>query len=390
MVARTPPKLRKTLAALNPVLIRETLNKVDQCMARLQELQYTVTGGNKVVSGANLSPRSTRGYLRTSLRCKQESLRIKNSSTRKSPVGKFPSTPNTGEWRRMSLPAMLVGETIGEILHASQFAKELVSAVNCQTPSKEDPKTPIPQRPSKKTDLENTQLRTRRKKEKQTKLHNDGSPSLQKARSRITFKVSPPKVRDFDRENNKYLSLANRVSPRNRPWAKKAVLFPNPLFMSTHASSSSSQPQPQQQQQFCKTRSPIISSNRGTTTTTTHKFLVKSPPSNSKVKIKSTTRTSNVSISPHKFLIKSPGSNSKVKLKSTNVSISPTRLASLSKNSPKRSTASKFRRSFSPSRLATRLVSPLRSKKTAQKSDGIVSGLKQRPASTVQFPARRI
>ncbi|KAI5398518.1 hypothetical protein KIW84_064052 [Lathyrus oleraceus] len=290
----------------------------------------------------------------------------------------------------MSLPAMLVGETIGEILHASQFAKELVSAVNCQTPSKEDPKTPIPQRPSKKTDLENTQLRTRRKKEKQTKLHNDGSPSLQKARSRITFKVSPPKVRDFDRENNKYLSLANRVSPRNRPWAKKAVLFPNPLFMSTHASSSSSQPQPQQQQQFCKTRSPIISSNRGTTTTTTHKFLVKSPPSNSKVKIKSTTRTSNVSISPHKFLIKSPGSNSKVKLKSTNVSISPTRLASLSKNSPKRSTASKFRRSFSPSRLATRLVSPLRSKKTAQKSDGIVSGLKQRPASTVQFPARRI
>ncbi|XP_050875526.1 probable microtubule-binding protein TANGLED [Lathyrus oleraceus] len=151
MVARTPPKLRKTLAALNPVLSRETLNKVDQCMARLQELQYTVTGGNKVVSGANLSPRSTRGYLRTSLRCKQESLRIKNSSTRKSPVGKFPSTPNTGEWRRMSLPAMLVGETIGEILHASQFSKELVSAVNCQTPSKEDPKTPIPQRPSKKT-----------------------------------------------------------------------------------------------------------------------------------------------------------------------------------------------------------------------------------------------
>lgn len=44
-------------------------------MARLQELQYTVTGGTKVVSGVTLSPRSTRGYLRTSLRCKQESLR---------------------------------------------------------------------------------------------------------------------------------------------------------------------------------------------------------------------------------------------------------------------------------------------------------------------------
>lgn len=44
-------------------------------MARLQELQYTVAGGAKVISGVSLSPRSTRGYLRTSLRCKQESLR---------------------------------------------------------------------------------------------------------------------------------------------------------------------------------------------------------------------------------------------------------------------------------------------------------------------------
>lgn len=260
----------------------------------------------------------------------------------------------TGEWRRMSLPAMLVGETLGEILQASQFAREIVSAVGDKTPSKDDPKTPMSQRPSKKINLENTQLKSRRKKEKQTKLHNDGSPSLQRARSRITFKVSPPKVKEFDRESNKYLSSANRVSPRNRPWAKKTVLFPNPLFKSTQCSSSQSQ-----QQQFCKTRSPIISRNRGPTTP--HKFLIKSPPSNSKVKIKST----------------------------TTVSISPTRLASLSKNSPKRSTAAKFRRSFSPSRLATRLVSPLRSKKTAQKSDGIVSGLKQRPVSTVQFPSSR-
>ena len=49
--------------------------KVDKCMARLQELQYTVAGGKKVISGVSLSPRSTRGYMRTSLRCKQESLR---------------------------------------------------------------------------------------------------------------------------------------------------------------------------------------------------------------------------------------------------------------------------------------------------------------------------
>lgn len=75
----------------------------------------------------------------------------------------------TGEWRRMSLPPMLVGETLGEILHASQFAREIVSAVGNKTPSKEDPKTPLSQRPSKKINLENTQLKSRRKKEKQTK-----------------------------------------------------------------------------------------------------------------------------------------------------------------------------------------------------------------------------
>ncbi|XP_027367760.1 probable microtubule-binding protein TANGLED [Abrus precatorius] len=348
MVARTPPKQKRVLATLNPVLIKETLNKVDQCVARLQELQYTVTGGTKVVSGVSLSPRSTRGYLRTSLRCKQESARIKNGAPRRSPVGKFPA--NTGEWRRMSLPAMLVGETVREILQASQFAREIVSAVDKKTVS-EDPKTPMSQRTNQQVNLENTQLKARRKKEKQTKHQNDGSPSLQRARSKINFKVSPPKVREFDKENNRY--LANRVSPRNRPWARKAVLFPNPLFLSTQSSQS--------QQQFCKTRSPIISRNRGT---------------------------------PHKFLIKSPTSTSKfqVQIKS---SISPTRPASLSRSSPKRSVsaASKFRRSFSPSRIASRLVSlsPLKTKKTVQKNDGfVVSGLKQRPPSTLQFPVRRI
>lgn len=56
-------------------MVAFSFEKVDKCMARLQELQYTVAGGNKVISGVSLSPRSTRGYLRTSLRCKQESLR---------------------------------------------------------------------------------------------------------------------------------------------------------------------------------------------------------------------------------------------------------------------------------------------------------------------------
>ena len=45
--------------------------QVDRCVVRLQELQYTVAGGAKVVSDVSLSPRSTRRYLRTSLLCKQ-------------------------------------------------------------------------------------------------------------------------------------------------------------------------------------------------------------------------------------------------------------------------------------------------------------------------------
>ncbi|TYI16316.1 hypothetical protein ES332_A08G246300v1 [Gossypium tomentosum] len=204
MVARTPPKQRKFV--------------VEKCMARLQELQLTVAGGSKVISGVSLSPRSTRGYMRTSLRCKQESLRIKNFTPRKSPVGKYPATAG----------AMLVGETVGEILQANQFARQTLAANKLQL------------------------IRTE-----------SDSPSLQRARSRINFKVSS----------------------RNRPWAKKTVLFPNPLF--------SSAPTSQQQK------------NRQTP----HKFLIKSPPSASKFQ---------------------------VKIKSLPVvSLSPTRSTNTSKKSPK-------------------------------------------------------
>ncbi|KAJ6928806.1 hypothetical protein NC652_012830 [Populus alba x Populus x berolinensis] len=349
MVARTPPKQRKMVVPLDPVLIRETLKKVDRCMARLQELQYTVAGGNKVIAGVSLSPRSTRGYLRTSLRCKQESLRIKGGVPMKSPVGKLPAT-SIGEWRRMSLPAMLVGETMGEILQASQFAREIVAAVCCKTKklTLEDPKTPLTQqRKQRPHHPEDTELKSKRKKEKQTKLQSIrselGSPTLQRARSRINFKVSPPKKREMDKENARY--LANRVSPRNRPWVKKTVLFPNPLFLSTDST---------QQQKFCKTRSPVIARNKKQTTP--HKFLIKSPPSGSKFQVK----------------IKNPPV----------LSLSPTRPTNLSKKSPKSSTASKFRRSFSPSRLAHKLMSPLKGRKIVQKSDVLMSGLKQRPIAT--------
>jgi hypothetical protein len=252
----------------------------------------------------------------------------------------------------MSLPAMLVGETVGEILQASQFAKQIAAAVVHKTKkiTLDDPKTPLSQRRNHKPQPENTELKARRKREKQTKLQlirsESDSPSLQRARSRINFKVSPPKFREIEKENNRH--FANRVSPKNRPWAKKTVLFPNPLFLSTASSST-------QQQKFCKTRSPIIGRNKQLQT-------------------------------PHKFLIKSPSSASskfQVKIKSPPVvSLSPTRPTGLNKKSPKMSTASKLRRSFSPSRLATRLVSPLRSRKGLQKSDGVMSGLKQRPLST--------
>lgn len=252
----------------------------------------------------------------------------------------------------MSLPAMLVGETVGEILKASQFAKEIAAAVVNKTKktSLDDPKTPISQRRNQKPQPENTELKARRKREKQTKLQlirsECESPSLQRARSRINFKVSPLKIREVEKENNRH--IANRVSPKNRPWAKKTVLFPNPLFLSTASSA--------QQQKFCKTRSPIIGRNKQLQTP--HKFLIKSPPSaSSKFQVK----------------IKSPPV----------VSLSPTRPTGLNKKSPKMSTASKLRRSFSPSRLASRLVSPLKSRKGVQKSDGLImSGLKQRPLST--------
>nr|KJB26443.1 hypothetical protein B456_004G241800 [Gossypium raimondii] len=302
MVARTPPKQRKfVVAPLNPVLLRETVKKVEKCMARLQELQLTVAGGSKVISGVSLSPRSTRGYMRTSLRCKQESLRMKNSTPRKSPVGKFPATAG-GEWRRMSLPAMLVGETVGEILQANQFARQILAAADNKTKNtSEDPKTPLTEHRKQRTQPENTE--------------------------------------EFDKENSKH--MANRVSPRNRPWAKKTVLFPNPLFSSAPTS---------QQQKFFKTRSPVIARNRQTP----HKFLIKSPPSASKFQ---------------------------VKIKSLPVvSLSPTRSTNTSKKSPKVSAASKLRRSFSPSRLANRLMSPLKSRISLRESDAPMSGLKQRPA----------
>lgn len=325
-------------------------------MARLQELQHTVTGGTKLVAGVSLSPRSGRNYLRTSLRCKQESLRLKGANSRRSSPGKLPVSKE--EWRKMSLPAMLLGETMGEILQASQFARNAVEAVcsKTQKPAADDPKTPVTKQ---KPTLDNSGLHARRRKEKeivlQVKRSESNVPSARRAKSKINFKVSPLQNRECDKENCRY--IANRVSPRNRPWVRKTVLFPNPLF---HSSPTS------QHQKFGKTKSPVIARNRQSTTTTT---------------------------TPHKFLIKSPTAASKfqVKIRSPPICISPTRA---SKKSPRASSAAaRLRRSFSPSRLASKLVSPLKSRKSMQKSiEGmkIMSGLKQRPASfSLRFSPRR-
>lgn len=67
---------------------------------------------------------------------------------------------------------------------------------------------------------------------------------------------------------------ANRVSSKNRPWAKKAAIFLNPMF---HTSTSvttdpcTTTSSSKKQKWFCKTRSLIVAWQ------TPHKFLVKSP-----------------------------------------------------------------------------------------------------------------
>lgn len=294
----------------------------------------------------------------------------------------------TGEWRRMSLPAMLLGETVAEIKQASQFARDIVEAVGSKGKKtvSDDPKTPLTQRQNQKPSPENSELRSRRKREKQVTLQmrtESDTPSKRRAKSRINFKVSPVQQRECERENCKY--IANRVSPRNRPWVKKTVLFPNPLF---HSSPTS------QQQKSSKTQSPVIARNRQTP----HKFLVKSPPKAPKLQAKirspqklhaSPTRVTSLgtkflaksppkaskfqvkirsppqlSVSPTrvtslgtKFLAKSPP-KFQVKIRSPpQISLSPTRATSLSKRSPKMSAAAKLRRSFSPSRLANKITS---------------------------------
>lgn len=261
---------------------------------------------------------------------------------------------HTGEWRRMSLPAMLLGETVVEILQASHFAKEVVSASAKlpKTKTTTDPKTPDTIHRNKKLRCENTELRARRMKEKQVVSRairsESGSPKLTRARSRIRFKSTSPLSKREDRSNGGRPSVTvNRVSPKNRPWAKKAVLFPNPLFLPSSSISTSSS----NKQRFYKTKSPIISRTRQQTP---HKFTIKSPPTSLKSQLKS--KKAVPAVAPN----------------------SPTEKVVVPK--PRRC-------SFSPSKLASRLISPIRTRISLQKSSsGLMSGLKQR--SNFSTPVR--
>jgi microtubule-binding protein TANGLED1 len=239
---------------------------------------------------------------------------------------------------------MLLGETVVEILQASQFAKKLVSTADTLSKISMVPKTPIQTKLNPTIAQYHTPLRARRTKEKQnsqkrgTRYESRTPPVRVRARSRIQFKsISPTPIRPS--------TSANRVSPKNQPWAKKTVLFPNPTFMP-----STSTPVPTSgvnKQRFYKTRSPII-------------------PKTAKVQ------------TPHKFVIKSPPKCLGAQLKyqralPTQITKSPVRKAE--PVMPRRC-------SFSPVKMVCRLVSPLRSRISPRKSfGGMISGLKQRPGS---------
>lgn len=279
----------------------------------------------------------------------------------------------------MSLPAMLLGETVNEILQASQVTRDIVEAIapkknikfrRSTLPQEDDgPKTPETQRKSRECNHEtaSSNIKARRKKEKQNKRsESDSSPPLQRARSRIAFKIVSPqkttteKVQVKGNGENSFRHLANRVSPKHKPWVKKAVLFPNPLFISGTST---------QQAKFSRTMSPVIARNDITSSKnskeTPHKFLIKSPPTSAskfQVKIKSppkfsvspTRNASNLARKSPKGIYSSPTRQVNLGKKSPKASISPIRNSG--KKYPKLSTAAKLRRSFTPTRNGSNLA----------------------------------
>ncbi|GJM84947.1 hypothetical protein PR202_ga00663 [Eleusine coracana subsp. coracana] len=268
----------------------------------------------------------------------------------------------------MSLPAMLLGETVLEIVQASQFARDIVAVADNAGVTSREPKTPKPAsrtRAAAAVGSEATPLRARRAREKQSQR--GGGASRARVRARIQFRPISPLGHGGPLGGRPSVS-ANRVSPKNRPWAKKSVvMFPNPAF---HASTSAA---------ACATPSPSKKQKRSS-----HK----------------TQSPFNARQTPHKFLIKSPPSALGSKLRSQGKA-----LPAVSPPPPVKAQASpaKIRRcSFSPSRLATRLVSPIKARLSLNRSrdsgvgvgvgGGPMSGLKQRPGVnlTVRTVSSRI
>ncbi|RCV06303.1 hypothetical protein SETIT_1G152300v2 [Setaria italica] len=207
----------------------------------------------------------------------------------------------------MSLPAMLLGETVLEIVQASQFARDIVAVAGAT--NREPPRTPKPA------------PRTRKPAAAEQTPSARGAPGRSRAIGAAARRVAP-------------------MPPRRLRAAK--------------------------QKRSYKTRSPVAARQ------TPHKFLVKTPPS-------------------------ALGS----KLRSHGKAL-PARSAAVSPPPPKaQASPAKTRRcSFSPSRLATRLVSPIKARLSLGRSrdsgvgagGGPMSGLKQRPGvnMTVRTVSSRI
>ncbi|KAL6514851.1 hypothetical protein OROGR_020430 [Orobanche gracilis] len=223
----------------------------------------------------------------------------------------------------MSLPTMLLGETIGEVLRATQFAKNIVEGVSSSSSSSttksDEPKTPTTQNRKPKPNIENSglmQARMRRREKQVVTRPESDIPSLTQAKSKINFK-------ECDKEN---------CSSR----ATKTVLFPNPLFYSKHRKFGKSDRQ------------------------TPHKFLIKPADFHSSSKFQ-------------------------LKIESPPISISSTKK---SPNTTAAADANRIWRSFSPSRLANRLLvvtSPLKRRKSAMNSKQEVSEIERNRQTAYKF-----
>jgi microtubule-binding protein TANGLED1 len=94
------------------------------------------------------------------------------SAQKRSPNVKFGGVGASGgegaQWWRMSLPAMLLGQTVLEIVQASRFVRDIVTAAGAM--NQEPPRTPKPaprtRKPTAAAAPEQTPLRARRAREK--------------------------------------------------------------------------------------------------------------------------------------------------------------------------------------------------------------------------------